>query len=139
MDKTIILIVNQLNVTEADITAACVQIREAVAGGSSVDGTDAAYFTALQYVVTSRHCAPVVVSTLLELGADPNHQTSFGTTALHCALRASAGLEIVRMLVDAGAYTDIEDNDGVTPHSVVAEGSELDDLLCKGCSFLPPK
>jgi|SRR6266566_3718328 len=54
-----------------------------------------------------------LVRLLLNAGADINEQSSYGTTALHCAV-CSGRAEVVEVLLQAGASPKLRDNEGKT-------------------------
>jgi ankyrin repeat protein len=94
-----------------------------VSAGSAVDQPDRGGVTALHRAVRAR--SPAAVAALLSAGADPGAATrKAGSTALHLAVAptgasgtAGAGdyqLEIVRMLLAAGATLADTDRNGVT-------------------------
>jgi ankyrin repeat protein len=93
-----------------------------VARGAEVDRPDRGGVTALHRAVRAR--SPTAVAALLSAGADPHAATKrAGSTALHLAVgstgasgTAGAGdlqIEIVRMLLAAGAAMTDVDNNGV--------------------------
>ena len=71
------------------------------------------------YLMTllSRHPAvsDVLVQKLLDLGTDINIQNAAGETALLMAARRSRRLSTVKLLLQAGAVTSLEDRRGKTP------------------------
>lgn len=75
-------------------------------------------------VVATRHGNAAVVKKLLELGADVELRDVFGKTAVHWAAYQLRGGPILRMVLDAGASFNTQDNDGWTPLvSAVAGGN----------------
>jgi uncharacterized protein len=63
---------------------------------------------------------------LLKLGADPNFRSSKGMTALHHLLKKGSDKKHVRMLLDYGARTDIEDKDGRTAAEIMSKKRDPD-------------
>jgi ankyrin repeat protein len=93
-----------------------------VAGGAAADRPDRSGVTALHRAVRAR--SPAAVAALLRAGADPRAATrKAGSTALHLAVAPSGAsgtvrtgerqIEIVRMLLAAGATLSDVDRDGV--------------------------
>ncbi len=76
-----------------------------------------------------------IVAELLRTDTDINHINYLGWTALLEAIILGDGgpvyIEIVRLLIDAGADTSISDSEGVSPlaHARVSGYSEIIDLL----------
>ena len=66
-------------------------------------------FTALMYAVKSRHAHLALV--LVKSGADVNAEDVKGRTALHYATIYER-TEIIQMLLDNGASTDVQDKNG---------------------------
>lgn len=98
-------------------------IRLLVARGAPVDQPDRCGVTALHRAVRAR--SPAAVAELLSAGADPRARTKkAGSTALHIAVAPTgasgtadtggAQLEIVRMLLAAGATLTDVDGNGIT-------------------------
>jgi ankyrin repeat protein len=57
-----------------------------------------------------------LVKMFLDLGLDPNHQNSYGETALHEAVcNREDDVEVVKLLLDRGADIRIKDKHGETP------------------------
>lgn len=65
------------------------------------------------------------VSLMLDIGADPNLRSSYGSTPLWTAMIVKK-LEIIRILVEKGANVNVhEEENGDTPlHSALIEGRE---------------
>jgi ankyrin repeat protein len=63
--------------------------------------------------VASRH--PNIVAALLDRGADPDHTIQRGMAQGMVALDFCQDVPIGRMLLDAGAHTDLSDRHGRTP------------------------
>lgn len=97
--------------------------------------------------------ALTMMQRLLELGADPNQQTRYptpgpngdvrinptvpGSSALHVAA-GSGSLELVRMLLDAGADPNLSRYDGHTPFSVAVVAVDmpiLEELISRGANL----
>jgi hypothetical protein len=66
----------------------------------------------------AKHGRPRGVATLLKLGADPNLPDQDGNTPLHLLARTGVGKDLARLLLDAGARTDIVNTSGLTPVDV---------------------
>jgi ankyrin repeat protein len=91
------------------------KIRNLVSSGISPDASDVPYHNPLVMAVIKNK--EEAVNTLIQLGADVNKTISGlggGGTALHAAA-ARTMPNIVKMLLDAGADINKEDNDGRTP------------------------
>ena len=89
--------------------------------------------TALHAATLRRH--PEVVKALLAAHADPGLATSFKNTALHCACWAAADqaeedrpkqLEIIRMLLDAGADINALNGGKSTPLALATASGDAD-------------
>ena len=86
--------------------------------GADVNASDSDGCTPIILMSRSRgHSAAVAL--LLKLGAEPNHQTKNGETALmsHCAWYATK-LETMRVLLEGGASIHIKDKEGRTALSI---------------------
>ena len=81
------------------------QVREAIEAGADVNMKDAEGQTPLMLAVNSN---PSVVRLLLERGADVHAKTERGFTALMSALRGSANVENIHLLVEAGSDVNAE-------------------------------
>jgi ankyrin repeat protein len=67
-----------------------------------------------------------VVKVLLAHGAKVNARNSWDQTPLHqVAIEADSGLEVAKLLLDAGAETEIHDNHGFTPLILAAEHNNV--------------
>ncbi len=64
----------------------------------------------------------------LEHGADPNHVTRWGFTALHQALRRDNGLIIIELLLNHGADPNILTRDGISAIQIAAHRGRKDAL-----------
>jgi ankyrin repeat protein len=71
-----------------------------------------------------------VVACLLQNGADVDAQASDGQTALHCAIICEFGA-VVDLLLDAGASTVIEDEDGETACTLAQDMLGEEDPIAK--------
>jgi len=78
------------------------RVKQLIAQGANVNAHDEHGRTALMSAVRKGHRE--IVRMLLDAGADPNLQTSYGATALSMA--SGHHPDIVRMLLDAGADVD---------------------------------
>ena len=78
----------------------------ALTGGCSTDMTN---------VVSRQNVSPDRVQQALEDGADPNEQDEYGLTPLALAIIENQDVEIVRVLIDAGADVNLPTTEGVTP------------------------
>lgn len=92
--------------------------RKLLNSGSLVDQPDATGRTPLIFAVKSGD--PETVRALLDAGADVNHQQTggineVGKTPLHSALTRNDNVQIISMLVDAGADLTIQDSLGKSP------------------------
>jgi ankyrin repeat protein len=87
-----------------------------LAAGARVDGTDMDGFTPL--MDAAKHGQTAATATLLAAGADVHHSDVFGDTALHRALSCRC-LDAARLLVEAGARTDVRNKEGKRPIDVV--------------------
>lgn len=102
-----------------------------IAAKAKFDITDETGATALQLAVRASHLP--VVELMLKRGADPNPARALGAT-LTC-LHEAASMEIVRMLVEAGAQVDAPDRQGLTPlhyHARAGRVELVDYLLTLG-------
>jgi ankyrin repeat protein len=80
-----------------------------------INQTDSDGRTPLMHAILAERPAPAVVCVLLNGGADPNRADEAQRwTALHYAAR-DTNAELVRLLLDAGAYVDPVDVFGDTP------------------------
>ena len=116
------------------------QIVLALARGADVHATDKNGVTALHHAVRFR--SPMAVKTLIERGANVNQACRRnGSTPLHRAVtqtgapgtagKQSAALEIVRLLLAAGADPSIRNKSGKKPADYVRDPS-IKSLLKKG-------
>lgn len=78
--------------------------------------------TPLMYAVSSRRRTPLLIKTLLDVGADVNFQSEEGCTALHMLIDADGPTaasdtpaQIAQLLVDAGADLEARQQWGWTP------------------------
>jgi uncharacterized protein len=88
-----------------------------LAAGARVDGVDSSVGnTPLMYAASAGHAA--AFTALLAAGADVNYRDNDDDTALH---RASlfGRLDAARVLVEAGARTDVRNEDGRLPIDLV--------------------
>ncbi len=87
-------------------------------------------------VVTAEAGCTSILSSLLEAKCDPDLvRTGDGSTALHRAAWQDH-VDCVQVLLDAGADTDLQDNQGRTPFLLAAQGDRIEvmELLLKtGC------
>jgi ankyrin repeat protein len=65
---------------------------------------------------------------LLAHGADPNHRTVWGYTALHQALRRDNALETIELLLDHGADPTVQDVEGRSAVTIAARRGRSDAL-----------
>jgi uncharacterized protein len=100
------------------------RILAALKGGADVHAADKNGVTALHHAVRFR--SPMAVETLIEQGADVNcvcrrsgstplHRAVTSTGAPGTAGRQAAALEIIRLLLTAGADPSLENKSGRTP------------------------
>lgn len=82
-------------------------------------------------------CSAVNISqakALLAAGANPNARDAMGRTALHCAGRKHGAkgqekcLDVIRLLMAAGADSSLVDNKGLTPAQAMAARGPIDAL-----------
>lgn len=103
-------------------------IRLLIARGLDVNAIDEHFKdTPLEYATS--HAKPLAVAALLEAGANVNHQDGSGRTHLHAAVWGNR-IEVVKMLLTAGADPTIADVKGQTPLDVArAQNPEIAKLL----------
>ena len=105
-----------------------------------LEATDEYEFTPLMRASSSCTRTVPVIEALLEAGADVNHQTEEGYTALHCAIDVNGEAndnteEVIGVLVAAGADLNARQHYGWTPLlKAVVEGTaaEVKALLAAG-------
>lgn len=108
------------------------QIIAALNRGADIHATDKNGVTALHHAVRFR--SPAAVKTLIERGANVNQACRRnGSTPLHRAVtqtgapgtagRQTAALEIIRLLLDAGADPSITNKSGKRPTDYVRDAS----------------
>ena len=91
--------------------------------GASIDATDSySAGTALSWAAAFSH--PSIASQLISLGANVNISNLISTTPLHYAA-LSGNVEILKMLVNAGANTGARDSEGDTPEDLADEDAEF--------------
>ncbi len=66
-----------------------------------------------RYAAATHRCTPLVATFLLENGANPNASAHNGRTALHAAVE-SQEVELVEVLLEYGANSELPDADGTT-------------------------
>ena len=64
------------------------------------------------------------VTTLLELGADPNPQDEQGNTPMHRLAQHGTGREFARLLLEHGADLSIKNVKGETPLDLAAQAKQ---------------
>jgi hypothetical protein len=99
--------------------------RGANAAKPSERGNTALHLAALQG-------GPDVVRILLKHNADPNALNEQHQTPLHLAISGDGDLEVIKLLVNAGAKLNIPNNEGITPvrlASIRGENKAYDFLL----------
>ena len=82
-----------------------------------------------------------LVKLLLELGADPNRQADEARTVLPLALVHGCNLQVVELLLEAGAHLEAPDDNGFRPlHAAAEVGSVpgIRHLLTRGVSLEAP-
>lgn len=91
--------------------------------------------TSLMYAVSSSERTPELVKLLLDSGSDVNAMTNEGYTPLHMLVDVSGPTgtgpipgQIARMLVDAGAATEVRQHWGWTPLMSAAVEGTFDEL-----------
>lgn len=62
------------------------------------------------------------VEQLIRDGVEINDQDKYGMTALHCAVRSDHKIDIMRILIDAGADLGIKENSGKNAAAWAKEG-----------------
>ena len=71
-----------------------------------------------------------LINDLILLGANLDWQDEkYGKTSLHWATQYWGNVEIVRMLIDAGADVNLKDNNGDTPLHIASSSLDLDLVL----------
>jgi len=108
-----------------------------IAAGAEVNPKEGFSRSPLMYAITRYD--PVLVKTLIERGADVNLKNELGTTPLMTAVMSRGStLEIVKLLLAAGADPEARNNDGQTALSLLqvyvtenTERAELARLLGK--------
>jgi hypothetical protein len=89
-------------------------LRYLISNGAPVDSEDIAGLTALHHA-TMRLSTPVdLIRTLLECGANPNHQNRYGEVPVFGAYQANS-IPAIDLLMEFGASLEIADADGVLP------------------------
>jgi ankyrin repeat protein len=95
--------------------------------GANVEAWNASGQTPLRYVCsTGRHQADAV-ELLLQHKADIHAQDLYGSTALHYAA-ACAPIEVVQLLLEAGADCRKADKGGITPYQIVENNGHLQQI-----------
>ena len=108
------------------------QLVQALARGADIHATDKNGVTALHHAVRFR--SPAAVKTLIERGANVNQACRRnGSTPLHRAVtqtgapgtagRQAAALEIIRLLLSAGADPSITNKSGKKPADYVTDAT----------------
>jgi ankyrin repeat protein len=92
-------------------------IRAAIASGFPLQGCDSRGFTLL-HCVALRPSLHVLLPEMLAKGWDPNAETPFGSTPVHCAC-VSGSLPAVQTLLQAGGCLDSISHTGSVAHSAV--------------------
>ncbi len=97
-------------------------IRKELADGADPNLGDDAGFTPLQASVQGGH--PDALTLLLGAGADPNHVDRYGNGALWTAVLSAplaVRVEIIRILLKAGAEPDRKNHHGRSPRDMAVE------------------
>jgi ankyrin repeat protein len=86
----------------------------------------------------------LVITKLLEIGADPNEADENKTTPLIAAMTSATmteeeRLEVVKLLVGHGANPNAKNKKGETPKRLVAKGSPIEDVLKRPKNYLIKK
>ena len=68
---------------------------------------------------------PTMMSTLVELGADPNNRDERATTPLHWAARWTRNPAVITALLDAGATAHTRDEDGKRPSDYATQNEAI--------------
>jgi hypothetical protein len=89
--------------------------------GLPVDVPDIAGWTALTHAAMAPITQLKITRTLLEAGANPNHQGCYGDVPL-CAAIQTDRYEEADLLLQYGAELDIPGADGITPRDVFIRG-----------------
>lgn len=106
-------------------------VRALIREGADIDATDAAGLTAVLAAVHGRHAG--TVRALIDLGADVNKQDQRrDNPLLHAG--AEGLLDMVLLLLEAGADTRIADKDDVTRSSMPQSG-----VIARSGSSLPKR
>jgi len=95
------------------------RVKDLIARGADIDGTDDFGWTALRYAVRRKDSA--IVQELIKLGADVNLASVSGRTPLMSAV-ANDVPNVVQLLVDNGADLDAVNSDGLTAFGISQRG-----------------
>ena len=84
-------------------------------------------------MAAAKSATPVVVTALVEAGANVHTRDKTGSTPLHLAMTHGWNQEEVAALLEAGADQVAKDQNGQTPWGLIREGSPLEgtDAYCR--------